>query len=193
MTNKSLKNLATIILLRYGIVISLLGIVIIFVLSWFLFLDNPYKKISTAGSLNVSDKQQELNEKKAELESLKILNRDFDQISQANFLRLKAVLPAENEIVEIYSEMARLATENEINLTGVKLTPQAAVLNEKKTSLQTATITINVAGIDNFSKMLNFLQAIEKNIHLLDLSTFNYSNNTNSYTLNFTTYYLTNI
>ncbi len=193
MKNKSVKNLLTVLLLRYSVVISLLGVIVVLVLGWFLLLDKPYQEISKAGSLSVDDKQEELELKKAELVGLKILAKDFEEISEAEFMRLRAVLPNESEIVGIYEEMSTLANEGNVVLKGIKFTPQAVIDNSRKTSLQKATVTLNIGGIDDFSEMLSFLRLVENSIHLLDLNTFNYSNSTNIYTLNFTTYYLASI
>jgi len=193
MKNKSIKNFFTLLVLRYNVILVILIIIIVFVAGWFLLLQRPYNAISQAGSLNVEKKQIELDSNKQELLSLKKLEEQFNSISSAERQYLLSVLPELGDLSNIYQQIEELSGSLNIDLKGININPQTSSKedsNKDLKSLQQVMVNVSFEGVDSYPEVINFLQGVEKNIRVLDLATFSYSNSQDSYVLSFKTYYI---
>ena len=193
MRNKSIKNFFTLLVLRYNVILVILIIIIVFVAGWFLLLQRSYNAISQAGSLNVEKKQIELESNKQELLSLEKLEEQFNSISSAERQYLLSVLPELGDLSNIYQQIEELSGSLNIDLQGININPQTSSKedsNKNLKSLQQVMVNVSFKGVDSYPEVINFLQGVEKNIRVLDLATFSYSNSQDSYALSFKTYYI---
>jgi len=175
------------------VILVILIIIIVFVAGWFLLLQRSYNAISQAGSLNVEKKQIELESNKQELLSLEKLEEQFNSISSAERQYLLSVLPELGDLSNIYQQIEELSGSLNIDLQGININPQTSSKedsNKNLKSLQQVMVNVSFKGVDSYPEVINFLQGVEKNIRVLDLATFSYSNSQDSYALSFKTYYI---
>ena len=97
------------------------------------------------------------------------------------------------EISNIYQQIEELSGSLNIDLQGININPQTSSKedsNKNLKSLQQVMVNVSFKGVDSYPEVINFLQGVEKNIRVLDLATFSYSNSQDSYALSFKTYYI---
>ena len=191
MKKSEMKNLTVVFILRYFSFILFFVVVVIFVLGWFLFVGPEYEQMKRIGSLDYLEKLNDYQEKQGELAALKALEQDYQELNFTEVRKLSQVLPPVEDLINIYGQMDGLAKELGLDLTSISISPEASQMAEAETTsgVGVANISVNLSSIETYSALKGFLEEIEKNIRLLDLSSFSYSPNTNAYSLSFTTYY----
>lgn len=186
----------------YLLVIFLAAIIFISVR---FFLWPKYVEIRELGVLGYNQERNELALKQSELSRLEELARQLSAVSEAEVDRLRVLLPEEVNNPAIFRQMERLAQDNDLVLTRVSIGggggeetqgngAAAGTASEALTSdvqgVASLNISVSFSGGQGYDHLKSFLASIEKNLMVLDITSFNYSPNQGDYSMNLITYYL---
>lgn len=172
-----------------------------------------YNQLKTKGMLEQKEAKRILAERTQYLDSIEQMKSQYDKLSFRAWQSLEYILPQQNEIYLLFAQLESLAKENKVFLSSINITdnsntaaitggvasqPPAAVVPNANpnqavpNNIQTTSININISGLNSYEQFKQFLNNIENNIRLLDISSISYEPSTNAYSLTFTTYYLKN-
>ncbi len=137
-------------------------------------------------------KQESLTAKQAELEKLKAMKTNYEQLEQSS-QKILEVLPEDKNLPEIILQLEELARKNNLTMTNINIAEdKQTTANEQKTNklnVKKVVLTTNLTGGDYFT-LKSYLMDVEKNVRLLDIQSLAYSPITNSYDLMLGSYYL---
>lgn len=201
------KNATSMFIIRYYIpIIFIIGICIL-IIAWFSLIYPMYLDVKQYGSSDYQIKKDELASSELELRALKILEEEYMKINHTEFSRLESVLPAVDDLPNIYGQIEDIANSLDLEISNISASTPSKSLNETQLSeivgtetdiktvdksgrLNMVNISVTFTDIKNYAALKNFLDSIEKNIRVLDLISMNYGNNQESYSLYFKTYYI---
>ena len=182
-----------------------IGIILVIGLLGYVFLIGPkYAAIQGVGLLEFTSKQQQLEQKKQELARLEQLARDFFDLNTSELQRIEEVLPKSPKSGDLLAQFEVLANRSEVQLNSISVNKGDTfpVVDAGETDVVTQTpalqsvgvldINIKVASLDSYDKLKVFLDNIEKNMRLVDLTSLQYltESEQDTYSLNLKAYYL---
>ena len=182
-----------------------IGIILVIGLLGYVFLIGPkYAAIQGVGLLEFTSKQQQLEQKKQELARLEQLARDFFDLNTSELQRIEEVLPKSPKSGDLFAQFEVLANRSEVQLNSISVNKGDTfpVVDAGETDVVTQTpalqsvgvldINIKVASLDSYDKLKVFLDNIEKNMRLVDLTSLQYltESEQDTYSLNLKAYYL---
>lgn len=182
----------------YGIVL-----VIIFVGlgGYWLFLGPQLQTVQRTGLFESKNKQDELAAKKLDLEKIKALASEYSALNLSELEKISKALPTHPRIPDIFAQFEVLAQKNQIIVSSLSVHEgtalparqgeqqiDKAVLNR----IGVLDITLKVGALDSYEKLKAFLNSIESNMRLVDLTSLQYlgQNDHDTYSLNLKSYYL---
>lgn len=205
---QNFKTVVINIITQYFRYVVILVIIIVVALGYFFVLGPKYTILKEMGILNYGAKVQELDSKKQDLEKLRELKETYSQLNKAQIENLELILPSQEDIPSLFSQFESLALANGLVLNNISITKaeaapaetekegQLGLGGEETTPAETTqgVLTLNVAlsfqvggGYDNLK---NFLDILENNMRIVDLTSLSYTPETEAYSINLKTYYL---
>lgn len=185
----------------YCVIVIIVGIGLL----GYVFLIGPkYSAIQGIGLLEFTSRQSQLEQKQQELAQLEQLAREFSDLNRSELQRIEEVLPKTPQAGDLFAQFEVLAQRSEVRLSSISVnkgdtfpvadTGEADVVTQSPAlqSVGVLDINIKVASLDSYAKLKVFLDNIEKNMRLVDLTSLQYLTETgqDSYSLNLKAYYL---
>lgn len=133
-----------------------------FFLFW-LFPYPAYQRI-TAYRTALEERERLLTERQAALAHVATLKKEYDQRA-ASILQFSAVIPSKTETAELISALEQIA-----NRSGVQISEITISDTKQQTQTDYQVMNIGVNGKSTYSGLVTFLENLERNIRLLDVS-----------------------
>lgn len=185
---------ATVFFSHYFKFLLVLIMAIILVGGYFLLVGPKYQEYREVSQVELNDKIKLYDALENNLADLKVLNKNYDDLSRYDFDRLDMVLPKEQDLPGLFVQIAALAEENGFTLMNIDFTDQSIKNNGKTAStldnkIKKLSINIVLRG-KGYTDLIRFLDAMEYNIRLIDVNSLNFSPGQPNYNVALTTYYL---
>ncbi len=182
-------------------VVVILAVIIILAVSYFFFLDPLYKKVRQNGQASLTNKTQYLKALKQHLVDLQKLQDNFNRLNgleKDSLARLNFILPTEKDLPGLFVQLEKIADDSGFVLTNIDISEQKGEsLASKSAGSSTVSDKIKKLNISitlikgNYEDLLSFLDAVEKNLRLMDVVSITFAaGESPAYAVNLTTYYL---
>jgi len=177
-------------LVRYNKMLTLLLVVLIVSLSYFLVIAPKYESISIGGQYDLDALIQKREQQQQYLAQLKLLNENYQRISQGDASKLDKVLPSQKDIPGLFIQLQALAAENNFRLIAVNIDEEAdqAIDENKIAGIKRLNISLNLVG-GNYLSLKQFLEDVESNLRIFDVNAVYFSPDSENYSVNLFTYY----
>lgn len=177
---------------------TFLSMALIFLLGYFFLLGPKYQELKTGGQFDLETKQAELANLEQQLENLKVLRQNLADLEKQDLSGLQSILPTKQDLPGLLVQMEKIASENDFALLNISFMPAPATAKGQtggNSGLKKLNLAVSLTG-GNYSDLLRLLDDFEYNLRLLDVTSINFAPNQakasdSSYSLNLTTYYLT--
>lgn len=176
------------------------GIIFLFLIGIFIggsyFVINPlYAEFKTVNG-DIETKLQTLEDERSFLNSLERSIAAAESIPAETLARVDEALPQDVGIPKLLLTMSELSKQNEVRLTNVQFSPTSepkGIKKRRSSAIELVPIKINLTlEAPGYQSTRTFLEDLEENVRILDVSTINVSSNeqegTLSYTLELTAY-----
>lgn len=192
------KNSLNIFLNERFNLLVILGVVLIFVFGYFLFIGPKLKLTVETISDNVETQKRLYSEQQKKLNDLKIMQATYDKITPEDLERFNGVLPNVYLEETLFGELEEIITQRGFLIESVTIesNPEAANSNlpamggsvEALEGVGEITVRVSISAI-NYSGLKQLLTALEVNSRLFDIKEVTFSDNENSAQLELITYY----
>ena len=170
----------------------ILALLIVAVIIGGYLLISPKKANVNTIQNQVKEKEQAVTTKEKEAADLKEIEANL-KTAQTQVKDIPSVLPKGDQIPELLIQLDALAKDSSLGLNSVNLTPGTET---EKALYQTMNISATVIG--SYTNLKTYLDAVEKNMRLLDVTSIDFSatpvvpeaKEIFSYTVNMKTYYI---
>lgn len=185
-------------LIKYKKVFILFEIIIFFTLSYVFLLGPEFAKL-IANKQILSSKEQVLEEAKKLQSKVGELKKERDIVEgldNQNLKKLYEVLPQKQNLPEIMAQIDALVRKQDLVLGSIQIdNPQESSVEEETPEIDKRIKTIQVSifvlgGDGSYEKVKELLDALEKHIRLLDITSFSFDPEMTTYSIIFKTYYL---
>ena len=167
-----------------GVIVCILGLGYVFVIS------PQLAQLQSDGLDRKETRQQTLVSLQAELAQLRQAKVQFDQITAEDIRLLEHVLPTERDVPQLMVDIPRFAENLGLRLGGIDFTESAfASPTGTPTNIRRLNIATTVSGITSYDRLKTFLEAVQENVRILDLTSVSYSPTNDSYALVLITYF----
>ena len=149
-----------------------------------------YNKISEF-NVAINERQELYDSRSATLKKIQDLNQEYQQRA-ADIARISSVLPSKKSLAEIISAIDKLSTQNGLQIISAVVVGQPSGGQIGAYNF----LPIEIAMNGSYIGLVNFLQAVEKNLRIIDIISIDAAaaSADNSNLLNFSvkgnTYYL---
>lgn len=167
------------------------GLVIIILVVDYLSLMPQYQEIQVSGRNNLATQRAKKEALAKQLVDLKQLLANYQRINQADVERLEKVLPTKKDVAGLFAQLQVLADEQQFSLASVNINqePEKPADQPDADRIKKLTLTITLIG-QSYPAFKALLDSIEYNLRLLDVNAVYFSPETNNYSLNVFTYYV---
>ncbi len=178
---------------RFKLIVLVILIVLLFA-SYFLLIGPKLDKIRTASQVDLKEKSEELQSRKTYLNDLKSLLANYQKLTDEEIRRINLVLPSEKDLPGIFVQLEALAEKNGLMLNVIDISTTTEKKTTKKTTKKTAgkikrlDVAMSLGGGDYYI-FKKFLDDLEYNIRIFDVSSTSFSPDFTSYFINLRTYY----
>lgn len=191
---KLLKRRIAFIFSHYFLFVVIGFIAVILGLGYLLFVQRIVTDIQEAGVVDLNTQLQALDQRRVTLERLEDLETRYRAITHSQISQLQSVLPAEKEIPQIMIELKNFVADQELSLFTLDSGPlslpdESAVGAPTVQTIRTLNISLSVGNLTSYTKVKSFLDAISRQLPLLELTSLSYDPNQSTYSLNLTLYY----
>lgn len=150
--------------------------------------------VRAVGVQGLAAKEQERNEKQQLVDRLRQSREQFREVTAAEVERLSRILPAERDLPGLFLQVQELAADAQLRVTSVEVSEQGALATTgapdgKPNAIQKLNVAVQVEGFRSYDQFKAFLDLLERNMRLFDISSLSYTPGTTSYAVNLTTYY----
>jgi len=160
---------------------------------YYLFIQNKVAEIQQVGTVDLESKQNTQAIISSNLTKLIELNDLHSQIQAGSLDKLSKILPSQSDLPFLMIELEEFVDNNELSLTTLDIGPLTGNGSEDDAAVTGAVkelnITLGISGIESYFQLKNFLQVMSEQLPLMELSSLNYNDESESYNLNLTTYY----
>lgn len=167
--------------------ISVLAVLIILILSFLFVLKPKYDEIIQSQQ-EFKTRQEEFENQKIYFDGIKKLISNYQKIASADIEKINNVLPQKKDVAGLFVQMEALAKESGLNLLGLDIAERKEPLELEKIKIKELDIALNLSGGDYFA-FKKFLNAVESNLRIMDVTSINFSSEAETYALNLKTYY----
>ncbi|QQG52167.1 MAG: hypothetical protein HY931_02350 [Candidatus Falkowbacteria bacterium] len=193
------KNSLNIFLNEYFNLLTLLVLLVVFALAYFLFIGPKFKLTQAAIRENIESQKKLYAEQEKKLRDLKTVKEVFDNISPADLKKFNNVLPDNYIKEQLFGELEEIVVKDGFLITTMSVMSDDAVDvdgnpmpaagaptdNEK---IGKVTVTVSIGAI-NYQGLKTLLKTFEANSRLFDIESVSFSEAGNSAQLEFVTYY----
>jgi len=161
-----------------------------------------YQAISSGGQYDIAALESEREKRQEYIDRLEVLLAEAERIGSEEIEKIADVLPHSQDIPGLYVQLESIAEENNFELVSVSMSDEAAAaepttsrrsrLNQATSSEPTVKrlgVSVNLLG-DNYGAFKRLLEVLEANVRLFDVNSVFFAPDSDSYSLNFFTYYL---
>lgn len=200
----SKKNLfqskASIISLSVVVSILLSGII------YFGFVKNQYDRVGVGKELDTVTLGEQLKNKQSQLDNLKKLQANFEAINDSDIDLVSRILPDEEQIPELLTQLEVIAKQSGVSLIGVNVSEveeagKQSASERLKAQLQQSNKAAASTGIKSISVQLDvsafnylsfrqFIDSLQSHTRLMDIQRFNFSTENQFHSITLHTYYL---
>ena len=170
------------VLVKFSWLIVVIFFLILSSLSYFMFFQPQIEKTKNQGPLDVSYYQSILEEQEAYLEKLQNLEKKIDELQPEELSKLDYVLADKADVPYVLNHISALSKQSNMELTNFGFNFTEPGIIEMNFSFKQGT----------YQKVKNFIQKIEKNIRVMDITELSFQNVGNVLNLKIKTYYLEN-
>ncbi|MBU4332044.1 type 4a pilus biogenesis protein PilO [Patescibacteria group bacterium] len=216
LNSKQTKNISLIVV-NYFKFVLIASIILVFALGYFLFLRPRFKQTEQGPSERQQVLETQLSAKIKTLTQLQGFRTMLDSLSDENKRRLNIFLPSEKETPELFVQLNALARENNLYLDSIEIKEvgdakigtspslpnredeaaagpdqaelDPALLGSDASSLKFLDINLSLSG-GHYFDLKNFLQDVERNLRLLDVTSVNFIGEGDSFVVNMGAYYI---
>ena len=193
------KNSLNLFLNEYFNLLTLLLLIIVFALAYFLFIGPKFELTKTAIRENIEGQKRLYAEQEKKLRDLKTVKSVFDNISPADLKKFNSVLPDKYIKEQLFGELEEIVVRNGYLINSMNVTGDS-VIDESGNEMPAAgaptdnekigriTVTVTIGAID-YPGFKNLLKTFEVNSRLFDIDSVSFSQAGNSAQLEFVTYY----
>ncbi len=193
------KNSLNIVLNEYFNLLTLLVLLVVFALAYFLFIGPKFELTKTAIRENIESQKKLYAEQERKLRDLKTVKEVFDNISPADLKKFNNVLPDNYIKEQLFGELEEIVVKDGFLISTMTVTSDETVDadgnpmpaagaptdNEK---IGKVTVSVSIGAI-NYQGLKTLLKTFEANSRLFDIESVNFSESGNSAQLEFVTYY----
>ena len=178
-------------LVRYSKLITFFLVVIIIFSSYFFIIGPKYESVNLGGQYSLDTLTQERDQRQNYLADLKALVARYQQISQADIVRLEKTLPLKKDVASLFVQFQALAEKHQFRLLSVNIDDaiDRTAATTAAAGVQQLNVSLNLAG-GSYVNLKEFLASIESNLRLFDINAVYFSPDSSSYSMNLFTYYL---
>ena len=182
---KKRKRAPSALWVRYYLTLVIFTIVVLLVVGWFLALQPQYDNYK---NLNLDAKKAELAEYESTLAKLEKTIADWNAVPAQDKAKLDYFLPTDKDIPELITMLEDIAGQSGFIATKVSLsnveTPAVA-----GTDVYPMLVSMSLSG-GNYTALKTFLEKVETNIRLMDVSSLSFQAGKGTYNLNIMVYYI---
>jgi len=182
---KKRKRAPSALWVRYYPTLVIFTIVVLLVVGWFLALQPQYDNYK---NLNLDAKKAELAEYESTLAKLEKTIADWNAVPAQDKAKLDYFLPTDKDIPELITMLEDIAGQSGFIATKVSLsnveTPAVA-----GTDVYPMLVSMSLSG-GNYTALKTFLEKVETNIRLMDVSSLSFQAGKGTYNLNIMVYYI---
>jgi len=201
--------------LRYYLLLGLGLMVLIIAISYIFLLKPKYQQIGAGGAYDMASLESQLGAREKYLADYRTLLGNYNKINQSEVEKIKKILPVGTDIPGLFSQLQALAEANEIILVNISISEAAEAAAAPATSLdeegaaepaasaekpaaanvpaglKRLNLALSLAGTgnDSYANLKRFLQALENNLRLFDVSAVYFTPDSNGFSVNLITYY----
>jgi len=193
------KNSLNIVLNEYFNLLTLLILLVVFALAYFLFIGPKFELTKAAIRENIESQKKLYAEQERKLKDLKTVKEVFDNISPADIKKFNNVLPDNYIKEQLFGELEEIvvkdgflittmsvASDDKVDADGNAMPAAGAPTDNEKIGKVTVSVSI---GAINYQGLKTLLKTFEANSRLFDIESVNFSESGNSAQLEFVTYY----
>jgi hypothetical protein len=193
------KNSLNLVLNEYFNLLTLLILLVVFALAYFLFIGPKYQSTSATIRENIESQKKLYAEQEKKLRDLKTVKDVFDNISPADIKKFNGVLPDNYIKEQLFGELEEIVVKNgfmvstvsvssddQVDASGNAMPTAGAPAGDEKIGKVTVTVSI---GAINYQGLKTLLKTFEANSRLFDIESVSFSEAGNSAQLEFVTYY----
>ena len=166
-------------------------VVVLVAASYFFILEPKYQEFGADSKNNIDNLRAELVKRQKFLENLQILTSNYQKFSPQEIARLQHLLPKESDIPGLFVQLQALTLGNNIFLAGVSINESPEAAQTKIEGVKKLSININLVGSagGGYDEIKRFLDALENNLRLFDVTSVFFSPDSNNFSVNLLTYY----
>jgi hypothetical protein len=157
---------------------------------YFLFIQNTLSTVLTVERASVKTLKVTRDERMRKLSQVRQFVERYEQISAADVDRLARILPRDEEVPLLFNQLPALVTDAGLQLDSVSfsngaditvgtVSPAADGSAERLTAagktLRSTVATLAVSGGTDYTAFKRFLDSVEKNLRLLDITTVSFN------------------
>lgn len=189
---KPKESLGSLVARRTGLLSTLLAVLVL-AAGYFALLGPKYREITVGGGFDMTSLESEHRIATARAANLQQLVDTYEATDQAVLDRLDAMLPERPDNAGIFEQLEALALANGFALGTVSIEPVAAPSDPAAAEAQAGRgieqhgISI-VLGGGTYGTLKGFLDDVESNLRLLDVTAVSFVGDTGPYQISMTTY-----
>ena len=154
--------------------------------SYFLLLKPRYEQIIQDGQSTPAALQLELERRQAYLSNLQELVKSMTDVTQADAVKLAAILPDEEGTANLFIQMEELARQNGFLMNSISVSDGEPV--KEMGLIRRMTITVQLTGL-GYTNLKALLSSIEHNIRIMDVEAVYFTPDSPLYSITLHTYY----
>lgn len=201
MENKNIKNnknSLNIFLNKYFNLILSLFLVVLLLVSYFLFIGPKFSNTRSVIQDNIANQKAFYAQQKKKYNSLKAIAKTYAEIPSADLQKFNTVLPSEYPQEKLFGEFEEIISKGGWMLSSVHFSSgedgapsqstsaAASMTGSSNEKVQRITATLTIQAID-YAGMKTLLKMLENNVRLFDIIDINFSGESAEIILN--TYY----
>lgn len=187
------------------VAISIFLAILISAAAYYLMIKPQLDRVGPGKELDVAAVTQDLEEQKRLHADLKLLEENFNKIDPANIELLSTVLPSEESLPELLSQLEMMANSAGLDLKRVSITEVEAQavsarqrLQQEVDGAQAAPTTKGLKEVViqmeldafTYSSFKSFVKLLETHRRLIDIETFSFQTDNDTQRVQAKTYYL---
>ena len=173
-------------------------------LVYYLFVTPDLARMKGGGDLDLNSKQSDLDSATVYLSKVKKLGENFETFQgDPNFEKLKFALPVTQDLPGLFVQLESIAAQSGLTVTaldvseaqegnraviGGAVNPPVSVVPQLPVGVKKLSIVLRLGAAD-YPSWKGFIKAIESNLRLFDLVSYNYDPKSTQQTVNLVTYY----
>ncbi|MEK7580294.1 MAG: hypothetical protein AAB465_01625 [Patescibacteria group bacterium] len=175
----SVKKIYEYILVKYSLIFNISLLIVLALTGFWLLVKPKMDLLKKGGSLDLVIYEEIINSQKTYLSQLKQIKKDFDSLNQDRIKKLNYVVADKPDLAATFVIFDNLTRQHGLIIDSISADFSDGVFKTK----------ISISGGD-YRTFKEFLNTLEKSVRIMDVSNLQVSVQGNKYTLDISTYYL---